>query len=112
MDVTEDANNYKIHADLPGMRMEDIDLSIEKDILTIKGHREREHKEEDKDGRVKRMERSYGSYSRSIKLPKNADQSNPTATFTNGVLEITIPKKVVEELPQKQRIQITQHASN
>ena len=75
-------------------------------------HRERELKDEDKDGRVRRKERSYASYSRSIKLPKSADQSNPTATFTNGVLEITIPKKAAEELPQKQRIPITQQTSN
>ncbi len=72
--------------------MDDVDVSIEDgDMLVVKGHREREYESESTWG-GKRRERTFGSYQRKIKLPSNADKSNPRATYNDGVLTITFPK--------------------
>ncbi len=82
------------------MKQEDIDISVERNVLTVKGHRQHEYKSEDSFG-GRRIERSYGSYSRSIRLPKNADQEHPVANFDNGVLNITFQKVQTPEPSKK-----------
>jgi len=97
VDVTENDKEIRISAELPGMDEKDIDVSLHNNMLTIKGE-----KKEEKEGKGKdyyRMERSYGSFSRTIPLPVEVETDRIEATFKKGVLGITLPKtaKAVEE---------------
>jgi HSP20 family protein len=90
VDIKEEDDKFVVHADIPGVAPSDIEVSTENGMLTIKGERKHESKEE-KDN-YKRIERSYGSFYRRFSLPDNTDQDKISATGNNGVLEITIPK--------------------
>ena len=90
MDVTEDKDGISVKAEVPGVDPKDIHVSLEGDLLTIKG--EKEHKEEKKDEKLHRIERTYGSFVRSVRLPSTVDGSKVTASFKNGVVMITLPK--------------------
>jgi HSP20 family protein len=97
VDVTENDKEIKISAELPGMDEKDIDVSLQKDVLTIKGEKKEEKEDKGKD--YYRMERSYGSFSRSIPLPVDVETDKVEAKFKKGVLSITLPKtaKAVSE---------------
>jgi HSP20 family protein len=100
VNVTEREKELEITAELPGMSEEDIDISLSRDTLTIKGEKKQES--EDKGDNYYRMERSYGKFSRTISLPANVvDRDNVDASFKNGVLTITLPK--LEEAQQVSR---------
>lgn len=90
IDVTEDGNEIRISAELPGMDEKDIDLSIQNNMLTIKGEKKEEKEDKGKD--YYRMERSYGSFVRTIPLPVEVDTDKVEAKFKKGVLSITLPK--------------------
>jgi HSP20 family protein len=90
VDLIEMEDKFEVHADLPGVNEEDLDISVENHQLVIKGHRERNFDVENSTSH--RIERSYGSVSRSIRLPPNADKNNVNASFENGVLTVTLPK--------------------
>ena len=90
VDVKESDNAFTIIADIPGVDPKDIDVHMENGMLTIKGERESEKKEE-KEG-YKRVERSYGSFYRRFTMPDTANAEKISAKSRNGVLEITIPK--------------------
>ena len=90
VDVKESDNAFTIIADIPGVDPKDIEVHMENGILTIKGEREAEKKEE-KEG-YKRIERSYGSFYRRFTMPDTANADKIAAKSKNGVLEITIPK--------------------
>ena len=90
VDLVEMEDKFEIHGDLPGIKQEDLDISVENHHLIIKGHREKNYDVENSTSH--RVERSYGSVSRSIRLPPNADQSAISASFENGVLTVTVPK--------------------
>jgi HSP20 family protein len=90
IDITENDKEIRISAELPGIDEKDIDLSINKEMLTIKG--EKKEKKEDKGKDYYRMERSYGSFSRSIPLPAEVDTDKIEAKFKKGVLDVTLPK--------------------
>ncbi|MGD8795484.1 MAG: Hsp20/alpha crystallin family protein [Thiohalophilus sp.] len=91
VDIKETKDAFVLHADVPGVDPKDIDVHMENGILTIKGERESEKKEE-KEG-YKRVERQYGSFYRRFSLPDTADAEKIAAKCKNGVVEITIPKK-------------------
>jgi HSP20 family protein len=91
VDLIEKENEFTVHADLPGVKQSDIDISVDKDHLTLKAHRQHEYKSSDSYG-GRRVERSYGSYSRTLRLPPNADSKTTRAHFENGVLEISFQK--------------------
>jgi len=91
VDIKEDENGFTIVADIPGVDPKDIDVHMENGMLTIKGERESEKKEE-KEG-YKRIERSYGSFYRRFSMPDSADADKIKAESKNGVLQITIPKQ-------------------
>lgn len=97
IDVTETDKEIKVSAELPGMDDKDIDVSLTKDSLTIKGEKKEEKEEKKKD--YYRMERSYGSFSRTISLPIEIDADKAKAQFKKGVLTITLPKttKAIKE---------------
>ena len=90
LDVTEGKDAVTVKAELPGVEAKDIAVSLEGDVLTIKG--EKDQKKEEKDERQHRVERSWGAFMRSVRLPAPADGSKVTATFKNGVITITLPK--------------------
>lgn len=91
VDIVENDNNFLIEADVPGVDPKDIEVSMENGVLTLKGERESEIKEE-KEG-YSRVERSQGSFYRRFSLPETADSENITAKSNKGVLKITVGKK-------------------
>lgn len=101
IDIKEQENQYVIRANVPGVDPKNIDVSIDKGTLTIKGHNETETKHEDEN--YLHMERSQGSFYRSISLPNAADSSKISAKTKNGVLEIIVPKT---KESQSKKIQI------
>jgi HSP20 family protein len=90
MDLVDSGDSFIIKADLPGVAESDIKIGVEDRVLTISGQRDAEH-EERKNGAV-RVERSFGSFSRSVTLPEGVEPEQIAATFDNGVLEVSIPK--------------------
>ncbi|MDP3332871.1 MAG: Hsp20/alpha crystallin family protein [Methylococcaceae bacterium] len=91
VDIKEEVDKFVIHADIPGVKPEDIEVSMEAGVLTVKGQKESEAKTE-KEG-YKRVERSYGSFYRRFSLPDSADGDAINAKSKYGVLEIIIPKR-------------------
>jgi len=90
LDVTEGKDALTVKAELPGVDIKDVGVSLEGDMLTIKG--EKEQKKEEKDERQHRVERTWGAFMRSVRLPAPVDGGKVTATFKNGVITITLPK--------------------
>ncbi len=91
VDVLEKDGNLILRAELPGMEEKDFELKLEGNVLTLKGERKLEEKEE-KDN-YRRVESFYGSFSRSFTLPETADRDRIKADYRNGVLSVTIPQK-------------------
>lgn len=90
MDIVEAADHYVLRADLPGLRREDVAIEVHGDTLTLSGERASDPRE-GRDGFF-RLERPFGAFSRTLTLPKGVDLDAVTAAFTDGVLEITVPK--------------------
>jgi HSP20 family protein len=103
MDLVEVDNEFVLRADLPGLSEGDVKIEVQKDVLTISGERKAE-REEKKDG-FYRVERSYGSFSRSLTLPEGVNAEAVTATFDRGVLEVRIPKPEARK-PHKVEISV------
>jgi len=103
MDVVETDDHFVLTADLPGLGEEDVNIEIEENVLTVSGERKAEH--EDKREGFVRVERSYGSFRRSLTLPEGVDADAVSANFDKGVLEIRIPKPEVRK-PRKVEIQV------
>ena len=101
MDLVEAEDHYVLKADLPGLSEDDIKIEFEDRTLTISGERKSEQ-ETKKDGYV-RVERAFGSFSRSLTLPEGIDGDAVTASFYRGVLEVSIPKP---EVRKPKRIEI------
>jgi len=98
LDVIDEKDHIEVKTDLPGLKKEEIDVSIHDGILTIKGEKKQEN-EQKKDNYYK-CERFYGSFSRSIKLPAEVDANKVEANYKDGVLDIKLIKK--EESKPKQ----------
>ncbi|WP_333655495.1 Hsp20/alpha crystallin family protein [Dissulfurispira sp.] len=104
IDMYDRKNEIVVKAELPGVAKEDIDLTITKDSLTLKGEarKEEEIKEED----YYAAEISYGSFTRTIALPAEVDSEKAKASFKNGVLEIVLPKRE-EARPKEIKIEVS-----
>jgi HSP20 family protein len=89
-DVSETAKEVIVKAEVPGMDPKDIDVSVQGDVLTLRGERKQE--KEEKDENLHRVERSYGSFSRSVQLPSEVDTGKVNATYKDGILKINMPK--------------------
>jgi HSP20 family protein len=85
---------------LPGLERKDVEISVDGDVLTIRGEKKVEAKEEDKSKNYHVTERSYGVFFRAIQLPAGVDPASIQATMSNGVLKVTIPKPAKSE-PKK-----------
>lgn len=103
IDISETDKEIIISAELPGMEDKDIDVSLSKDTLTIKGEKKEEKEEKAKN--YYRMERSYGSFCRTIPLPAEIDADKVEAEFKKGVLTIKLPK-TPEAIKETKKIQI------
>lgn len=99
LDMSETDKELVVNVELPGMTEKDIDVSITKDLLTISGEKKQEKEEREKGWY--RMERQYGSFSRSIPLPYEVESDKAEATFKNGVLSIKLPKSAVQQRASK-----------
>lgn len=102
LDVEETKNSVLVKADLPGLKKEDIQVSVEDGFLTLRGEKKQEERKEESN--LIREERWYGIFERVIELPNTVDAERVKAVYKNGVLELSFPKK--EEAKPKQ-IQIS-----
>ncbi len=93
IDIKEDDKQFMVHADIPGVDKENIDLSIEGATVTIRAEI-KQHDEQHENGKVLRSERYYGSLARSFQLPDKIDTEKAEASYENGVLLLTLPKLV------------------
>lgn len=103
MDVVENEKEITISAELPGMEDKDIDVSLHNDMLTIKGEKREEKEDKGKD--YYRKERSYGSFSRTMRIPGDVEADKVEAKFAKGVLTITLPK-TAQAVAGKKKIEI------
>lgn len=99
VDIFEEGDDFVVKAEIPGMKKEDIEVNLTDDMVTISGEKKQEEKVEKKD--YYRLERSYGSFSRSFRLPKEIQTDKAKATFKDGVLEVKVPK--TEEAKKKEK---------
>jgi len=101
MDVTETEKEYEVTAELPGMEEKDVDITLSDGVLTIRGEKKSDHEEKGKDYHM--VERSYGSFARSLQLPASVDPSAIKASLDKGVLKVSVPKKMadVKKIPVK-----------
>ena len=109
VDVKEDADAFTIQVEVPGVAQENLNISMQDSTLVVKGLKEQ--KQESCEGQFRRVERSYGSFQRSLQLPRNVDGSRVSANLNDGVLEIRLPKRE-ETKPRQIAIGITTDAVN
>ncbi|MBQ7633143.1 MAG: Hsp20/alpha crystallin family protein [Alphaproteobacteria bacterium] len=95
MDIADLKDKVEVKAELPGLTADDVKLTCEDGILTLSGDKKTETEEQNKDYYLK--ETSSGTFSRSVRLPKNIDESKIEAVFKNGVLTISIPKTEIKD---------------
>ena len=91
LDVIENKSDIVLKVEIPGVKQEDINLSLEDDTLTVKGERKQE--KETSEGGCTRTERSSGSFQRTMRVPSTVDADKVKATYRDGILEIVLPKK-------------------
>lgn len=99
VDVTEDDKEVRITSELPGLDEKDIDITLSKDSVTIKGEKKQEAEAKGKD--YYRMERSYGTFQRTVPLPAEIDEDKARANFKKGVLHLTLPKSAEAQKAHK-----------
>ena len=98
LDVAETENDIVVRAEIPGIDPKDIDISLANDLLTIKGEKKQE--KEGKEENYHLIERSYGSFTRSVRLPGEVQSDKISASYKNGILKVTLPKS--EEAKKKE----------
>lgn len=103
VDLSETKELLTVKIELPGLEKKDIDLSVDNGLLTIKGEKKEEKEETDK--HFHRIERSYGSFARTIALPVDVKEDKVDATFKDGILTVTLPK-TKEELKKVTHVKI------
>jgi HSP20 family protein len=91
VDITESDGEYRVHAELPGVEKDDVTVEVEQGVLCIRG--EKKSRRDEKNERGRRLECSYGAFSRSFTLPQDADPERISAEFKNGVLDVKIAKQ-------------------
>ena len=90
LDFSETPDACMVRIEIPGMEPKDVQVTLQDNVLTVKGEKKEEFKQEDE--RFYRMERSHGMFSRSLRLPTPVDGARVTAVFKNGLLTVTVPK--------------------
>jgi len=108
IDVTENEKEIEISVEMPGLERKDVEISVEDDLLTIRGEKKIESEQKDDKKNVHLAERSYGVFYRVLQLPAGVDPSSIKATMSNGVLKLTIPKPAKA---QPKKIEVAEPAS-
>jgi HSP20 family protein len=103
MDVVETGDHFVLRADLPGLSENDVKIEVEDNVLTISGERKAEHEQQGEG--YYRVERAFGSFSRSLTLPEGVEADGIQANFNSGVLEVRIPKPE-QHKPRKVQISL------
>ena len=103
MDVVDTDGEIEVSVDLPGMNKDDVDVSVQNDVLTVTGEKKDERTEKEKGYTY--YERSFGSFQRRLRFPENVDTENIRAEFDKGVLKLTAPKREVEQ-PERKKIEV------
>jgi HSP20 family protein len=103
VDIKENDNEIRLDLELPGLKPEDVEITAENGVLTVRGEKNVERKEGD-ESRYQIIERAYGTFMRTFQLPQGIDSDQIEAEFNNGVLSLHIPKAA---LPQPKRIEIS-----
>jgi HSP20 family protein len=103
VDVYEDEHNVSLKIEVPGIEEKDLDISVENNTLTV--HGERKFEKEEKEENFRRVERQYGSFTRSFTLPQTVDSENVSANYDKGVLKISLPKKA-EAKPKQIKVNV------
>ncbi len=101
VDIREEDDAFYVDAEVPGLKAEDVKVDVEKNVLTLSG--ERNVEKEETEGTYRRVERQYGSFSRSFTLPETVDTDNISADLKDGVLALRLPKK---EAPTPRKIAV------
>ena len=99
MDLTSDEKSYSLRMELPGVEPENVSVAVRDNALVVSGEKKRENEDENRDQHV--LERVFGSFQRVLSLPDDADVEGIAATHKNGVLSVTIPRKVVDKAAAK-----------
>jgi HSP20 family protein len=105
VDIYEDEHAITLKVEVPGIEEKDIDVQLENQTLTLRG--ERKFEKEEKEENFHRIERRYGSFTRSFTLPNTVDSENVKAEYANGVLSIRLPKRA-EAKPRQIKVGVTQ----
>ena len=108
VDVYEDEHQLVLKLEVPGIKQEDLDVRMENQMLTVKG--ERKFESDQKEENFHRIERRYGSFTRSFTLPQTVDTATPKASYEQGVLTISLPKKEAVK-PKQVKVEIGSGAS-
>jgi HSP20 family protein len=108
VDVYEDEHKVSLKIEVPGIEEKDIDVRVENNTLTV--HGERKIEKEEKEENYRRVERQYGSFTRTFTLPQTVDTENVSANYDKGVLKITLPKKA-EAKPKQIKVNVGSAAS-
>ena len=103
-DVTDTGDAYKLEAELPGFKKEDIQIDVENEVLTISAQRNEELDDKDNEGRYIRLERATGSCARSFYVGKELEPKDISAKFENGILTLHLPKAEAKKLEPKQTL--------
>jgi HSP20 family protein len=90
LDVSETKDNFVVKAEVPGIDAKNINISLTGDVLTIRG--EKKHEKEEKEEDYHLVERGYGTFSRSVRLPAEVESAQIKASYKNGILKVTLPK--------------------
>jgi len=104
VDVAETDTAYQVNAELPGIRKEDLDVTVDDGVLTIKAEHN-DNQEQTENGQLIRQERSYEKFARSLRLGANVDEETITTEYRDGVLHITLPK-AKEVQPRKVEVSV------
>src|SRR6201998_1936194 len=104
VDVYEDEHNVVLKVEVPGIDEKDIDVRVENNVLTV--HGERKVEKEEKEENFRRIERQYGSFTRTFTLPSTVDTENVQANYDKGVLKINLPKKA-EAKPKQIKVNVS-----
>jgi HSP20 family protein len=91
LDVKENAESYIVSLEVPGIAQDDLNISLENNVLTVRGQKQQKH--EENEGEFHRVERSYGSFARSVTLPRSVESGKVSASLNDGVLRIELPKE-------------------
>ena len=104
-EAVQSSNKYSVSLELPGVKQDDIDVSLHDNVLTVKGEKRSEREEKDEDKHTYFCERTYGAFQRSFRLPADVNAEEIEATFADGVLTVAIPK-IPEEVAKPKRIDV------